>query len=178
MRVSEVWVYLSHKPRDSFLYLKEIIFTFPINYILKISKWVIWAGLFYFQSVWNTKRLKGITTDILETTTHRKKSQKHTLSGAAYRDAAGPESTLFGASVLSSVQWRQCSKIITSQGCGERFSFWCTAGGLPPKTPGRCFSSRDALPCASRAAPRGRGELAAEYGSGARQGQVGRSYDV
>lgn len=41
MRVSEVWVYLSHKPRDSFLYLKEIIFTFPINYILKISKWVI-----------------------------------------------------------------------------------------------------------------------------------------
>lgn len=39
--------------------------------------------------------MTGITTDVLETTTHRKKSQKHTLSGAAYRDVTGPDFTLF-----------------------------------------------------------------------------------
>lgn len=63
------------------------------------------------------KRSKGITTDILKITTHRKKS--NTLEVLLLPgNATGPEFKPFGTSALSSVQWRGYSTIFTSQGCG------------------------------------------------------------
>ena len=38
VKVPEVWVFLSHKPRDSFFIKKKKKVTLPINYVLKFSK--------------------------------------------------------------------------------------------------------------------------------------------
>lgn len=76
--MSGAWVYL--KSRDSFLDFKKAIFTFPINYILSPS--TSYKKAYFIFSACERKRLKGITSDILETSTQR--SRKHTLRAVAY----------------------------------------------------------------------------------------------
>lgn len=60
----------------------------------------------------------------------------------------------------------------TSQGCVERFSFTRTAWGLPLRTQGRRFSSRDALPCVGRVTVGRRGS--SRLSAGRRGGRLGK----
>lgn len=93
--------------------------------------------MFCFQRVWN-KTFEGTLLNILNITTHRKKSKTHSvllLPG----NATGPEFKPFGASALSSVQWRGYSLIFTSQGCGQRSFFLNCRAVLPPRTEGGAF---------------------------------------
>ena len=125
------------------------------------------------------KRSKGITTDILKITTHRKKS--NTRYCCFLGTPPGLNSNLLEPQLSRLYSGEDTRQYLPPRVVVKGFLSELP-GSLPPRTEGWRFSSRDALPCARRGDQRGGEALAggrvAEAGGRPGQDRLGRSFDV
>lgn len=173
-------VYLSHKPRDSFLDLKKkkkAISHFQLITSQLSPRASHKQACFVFNAC-EIKRSKGLTTDILNITTHRKKSKTHSRYCCFLGTPPGLNSNLLEPQLSRPYSGEDTRQYLPPRVVVKGFLSELP-GSLPPRTEGWRFSSRDALPCARRGDQRGGETLAGgrvpEAGGRARTGWAAAS---